>query len=108
MSSSEPDYFILQPQHTRPHCTSSIHPHCPYPMLCVLLQLASIVLQDFSTLVPYNSIMTSGSLVKDRCKEKSYNFLYAICAYLEFEDCSMLCPLTICCHVFHQECIDLW
>ncbi|WJX87793.1 hypothetical protein P8452_69947 [Trifolium repens] len=39
MSSSEPDYFIVQPQHTRPHCNSSIHPHCPYPMLCVLLQV---------------------------------------------------------------------
>ncbi|KAK2361647.1 RING/U-box superfamily protein [Trifolium repens] len=45
--------------------------------------------------------------VKDLRKEKSYSLECAICL-LEFEDDSMLRLLTICCHVFHQECIDLW
>lgn len=31
----------------------------------------------------------------------------AICL-LEFDDDSFLRLLTVCCHVFHQECIDLW
>ncbi|XP_039685062.1 RING-H2 finger protein ATL29 [Medicago truncatula] len=45
--------------------------------------------------------------VKDHRKEKSYSLECAICL-LEFEDDSMLRLLTICFHVFHQECIDLW
>ncbi|KAK7252490.1 hypothetical protein RIF29_36463 [Crotalaria pallida] len=46
------------------------------------------------------------SSVKDLRKE-SYSLECAICL-LEFEDDSMLRLLTFCCHVFHQECIDLW
>ncbi|KAJ1423070.1 Zinc finger, RING-type [Sesbania bispinosa] len=44
--------------------------------------------------------------VKDLRKEK-HSLECAICL-LEFEDDSMLRFLTVCCHVFHQECIDLW
>ncbi|CAI8584078.1 unnamed protein product [Vicia faba] len=47
------------------------------------------------------------SSVKDLREEKSYSLECAICL-MEFEDDSMLRHLTICCHVFHQECIDLW
>ncbi|KAE9596935.1 hypothetical protein Lal_00007597 [Lupinus albus] len=46
------------------------------------------------------------STVKDLRKEK-YSLECAICL-LEFEDDSVLRLLTVCCHVFHQECIDLW
>ncbi|XP_059640331.1 RING-H2 finger protein ATL29-like [Cornus florida] len=46
------------------------------------------------------------SSVKDFRKEK-YGLECAICL-LEFEDDSILRLLTLCCHVFHQECIDLW
>lgn len=44
--------------------------------------------------------------VKDLRKEK-HTLECAICL-MEFEDDSMLRLLTDCCHVFHQECIDLW
>ncbi|KAM5573415.1 RING-H2 finger protein ATL29-like [Rosa sericea] len=44
--------------------------------------------------------------VKDFRIEK-YGLECAICL-VEFEDDSMLRLLTACCHVFHQECIDLW
>lgn len=44
--------------------------------------------------------------VKDYRIEK-YGLECAICL-VEFEDDSMLRLLTACCHVFHQECIDLW
>ncbi|XP_061338233.1 RING-H2 finger protein ATL29-like [Gastrolobium bilobum] len=44
--------------------------------------------------------------VKDLRKEK-YSLECAICL-LEFEEDSMMRLLTVCCHVFHQECIDLW
>ncbi|XP_050907980.1 RING-H2 finger protein ATL29-like [Lathyrus oleraceus] len=47
------------------------------------------------------------SSVKYLREEKSCSLECAICL-LEFEDDSMLRHLTICCHVFHQECIDLW
>ncbi|OIW10669.1 hypothetical protein TanjilG_16041 [Lupinus angustifolius] len=60
--------------------------------------LDPLVLQTFPTF-PY-------STVKDLRKEK-YSLECAICL-LEFEDDSMLRFLTICSHVFHQECIDLW
>ncbi|CAL0314156.1 unnamed protein product [Lupinus luteus] len=56
------------------------------------------VLHTFPTF-PYSS-------VKDLRKEK-YSLECAICL-LEFEDDSVLRLLTVCCHVFHQECIDLW
>ncbi|KAK6934976.1 Zinc finger, RING-type [Dillenia turbinata] len=46
------------------------------------------------------------SSVKDFRGEK-YGLECAICL-LEFEDYSLLRLLAICCHVFHQECIDLW
>ncbi|CAJ1931132.1 unnamed protein product [Sphenostylis stenocarpa] len=45
--------------------------------------------------------------VKDLRKEKKYSLECAICL-VEFDDDSMLRLLTACCHVFHQECIDLW
>ena len=45
--------------------------------------------------------------VKDLRKEKNYSLECAICL-LEFEDDNMLRLLTICYHVFHKECIDLW
>lgn len=44
--------------------------------------------------------------VKDFRVEK-YGLECSICL-VEFEDDSMLRLLTACCHVFHQECIDLW
>ncbi|XP_059658786.1 RING-H2 finger protein ATL29 [Cornus florida] len=46
------------------------------------------------------------SSVKDLRKEK-YGLECAICL-VEFADDSVLRLLTTCCHVFHQECIDLW
>ncbi|KAE9613292.1 putative transcription factor C2H2 family [Lupinus albus] len=61
-------------------------------------RLDPLVLQTFPTF-PY-------STVKDIRKEK-YSLECAICLF-EFEDDSMLRLLTICFHVFHQECIDLW
>ncbi|XP_004509735.1 RING-H2 finger protein ATL29 [Cicer arietinum] len=45
--------------------------------------------------------------VKNLRLKKSYSLECAICL-TEFEDDSLLRLLTICCHVFHQECIDLW
>ncbi|KAL1370759.1 hypothetical protein AAHE18_01G083400 [Arachis hypogaea] len=52
------------------------------------------MLQTFPTFV-YSSVKDLRSL---EC---------AICL-LEFQDDSLIRLLTICCHVFHQECIDLW
>ncbi|KAK7317763.1 hypothetical protein RJT34_02257 [Clitoria ternatea] len=46
------------------------------------------------------------SSVKNLRKEE-YALECAICL-LEFEDDDMLRLLTLCCHVFHQDCIDLW
>ncbi|KAG8382500.1 hypothetical protein BUALT_Bualt05G0083700 [Buddleja alternifolia] len=46
------------------------------------------------------------SSVKGYRKEK-YGLECAICL-VEFEDNDVLRFLTTCCHVFHQECIDLW
>ncbi|KAL5791451.1 hypothetical protein ACOSP7_000045 [Xanthoceras sorbifolium] len=46
------------------------------------------------------------STVKDFRREK-YGLECAICL-AEFENDSMLRLLTVCYHVFHQECIDLW
>ncbi|XP_027083395.2 RING-H2 finger protein ATL29-like [Coffea arabica] len=46
------------------------------------------------------------SIVKDYRKEK-YGLECAICL-VEFGDDDLLRLLTTCCHVFHQECIDLW
>lgn len=47
--------------------------------------------------------------VKDLRNEnsKKYSLECAICL-VEFDEDSMLRLLTVCCHVFHQECIDLW
>ncbi|XP_040989614.1 RING-H2 finger protein ATL29-like [Juglans microcarpa x Juglans regia] len=56
------------------------------------------LIQSFPTIV-YSS-------VKDFRKEK-YGLECAICL-VEFEDDSLLRLLTVCYHVFHQECIDLW
>ncbi|KAK8599748.1 hypothetical protein V6N13_060429 [Hibiscus sabdariffa] len=38
---------------------------------------------------------------------EKYGFECAICLG-EFEDDHLLRLLTICCHVFHKECVDLW
>ncbi|XP_031247219.1 RING-H2 finger protein ATL29-like [Pistacia vera] len=46
------------------------------------------------------------STVKDFRREK-YGLECAICL-AEFEDNNLLRLLTVCYHVFHQECIDLW
>lgn len=46
------------------------------------------------------------STVKDLRKEK-YSLECAICLS-EFLDDDLLRLLTVCCHVYHQECIDLW
>ncbi|KAH7835787.1 hypothetical protein Vadar_029857 [Vaccinium darrowii] len=46
------------------------------------------------------------SSVKDYRKEK-YGLECAICLS-EFLDDDVLRLMTACCHVFHQECIDLW
>ncbi|XP_057975938.1 RING-H2 finger protein ATL29 [Malania oleifera] len=56
------------------------------------------IIQSFPTFV-YSSI-------KDFHHEK-YGLECAICLS-EFEDDDMLRLLTVCFHVFHQECIDLW
>ncbi|KAK7407150.1 hypothetical protein VNO78_08827 [Psophocarpus tetragonolobus] len=47
------------------------------------------------------------STVKDLRKENNYSLECAICL-LEFDNDSMLRLLTLCYHVFHQDCIDLW
>ncbi|CAL0311809.1 unnamed protein product [Lupinus luteus] len=60
--------------------------------------LDPLVLQTFPTF--------SYSTVKDLRKEK-YSLECAICL-LQFEDDSMLRFLTVCSHIFHQECIDIW
>ncbi|GMJ15104.1 Arabidopsis Toxicos en Levadura 29 [Hibiscus trionum] len=46
------------------------------------------------------------STVKEFRREK-YGLECAICLG-EFNDDDMLRLLTICCHVFHKECVDLW
>ncbi|KAK7307316.1 hypothetical protein VNO77_40257 [Canavalia gladiata] len=46
--------------------------------------------------------------IKDLRKEKNKCSLECAICLLEFEDHSMMRLLTICYHVFHQECIDLW
>lgn len=46
------------------------------------------------------------STVKDYTREK-YGLECAICL-VEFRSSDVLRLLTTCCHVFHQECIDLW
>lgn len=46
------------------------------------------------------------STVKDYTKER-YGLECAICL-VEFRSSDVLRLLTACCHVFHQECIDLW
>lgn len=46
------------------------------------------------------------SSIKQVCKEK-YGLECAICL-VEFEDDSLLRLLDDCCHVFHQQCVDLW
>ncbi|KAL8499684.1 hypothetical protein ACS0TY_019599 [Phlomoides rotata] len=46
------------------------------------------------------------STVKDYRAEK-FGLECAICL-LEFKDTDLLRLLPTCCHVFHQECIDLW
>ncbi|XP_073122433.1 RING-H2 finger protein ATL29-like [Henckelia pumila] len=48
----------------------------------------------------------SYSSVKDYRREK-YGLECAICL-VEFVDSDVLRLLTSCCHVFHEECIDLW
>ncbi|TKY70028.1 RING-H2 finger protein ATL29 [Spatholobus suberectus] len=45
--------------------------------------------------------------VKDLRREKKYSLECAICL-LEFDHDSVLRLLTVCCHVFHRECIDPW
>ncbi|KAD4384608.1 hypothetical protein R6Q59_011251 [Mikania micrantha] len=56
------------------------------------------VIRSFPTFIYSN--------VKDFRRE-SYGLECAICL-CEFEDDNVLRLLTKCCHVFHQECIDLW
>ncbi|CAK9173406.1 unnamed protein product [Ilex paraguariensis] len=56
------------------------------------------IIQSFPTF-PYSS-------VKDFRREK-YGLECAICL-CEFEDHNILRLVTSCCHVFHEECIDLW
>ncbi|KAK8560811.1 hypothetical protein V6N13_026246 [Hibiscus sabdariffa] len=46
------------------------------------------------------------STVKESRREK-YGLECAICLG-EFEDDDLLRLLTICCHIFHKECVDLW
>ncbi|KAI4328060.1 hypothetical protein L6164_020452 [Bauhinia variegata] len=60
--------------------------------------LDQLVLQHFPTFI-YSS-------VKEYRKHK-YGLECAICL-VEFEEESWLRLITICHHVFHQECIDLW
>ncbi|KAI9084901.1 hypothetical protein K1719_033074 [Acacia pycnantha] len=61
------------------------------------------LLQIFPTF-PYASVKEFQ--IKNN-NNKSYSLECAICL-LEFEEDSFLRLLTFCCHVFHQECIDLW
>ncbi|GAB4857846.1 hypothetical protein Ancab_015752 [Ancistrocladus abbreviatus] len=56
------------------------------------------IINSFPTF-PYNT-------VKEYRREK-YGLECAICL-CEFDDHDLLRLLTRCCHVFHQECIDLW
>ncbi|KAK8518505.1 hypothetical protein V6N13_027972 [Hibiscus sabdariffa] len=46
------------------------------------------------------------STLKESRREK-YNLECAICLG-EFKDDDLLRLLTICCHVFHKKCVDLW
>ncbi|XP_059441804.1 RING-H2 finger protein ATL29-like [Corylus avellana] len=68
------------------------------PDASVINGLDHSLIQSFPTFL-YSS-------VKDFRKEK-YGLECAICL-VEFEDDSLLRLLTVCYHVFHQECIDLW
>ncbi|KAK4263760.1 hypothetical protein QN277_029135 [Acacia crassicarpa] len=61
------------------------------------------LLQIFPTF-PYSSVK---EFQKNNNNNKSYSLECAICLF-EFEEDSFLRLLTFCCHVFHQECIDLW
>lgn len=63
-----------------------------------LLGLDPKIIQSFPTFIY--------STVKDYRKEK-YGLECAICL-VEFSNDDILRLLTSCCHVFHQECIDLW
>ncbi|KAG9140014.1 hypothetical protein Leryth_010538 [Lithospermum erythrorhizon] len=60
--------------------------------------LDPMIIQSFPTFT-YSS-------VKEYRKDK-FGLECAICL-LEFEDIDVLRLMTICCHVFHQECIDPW
>ncbi|KAL2233053.1 UNVERIFIED_CONTAM: RING-H2 finger protein ATL29 [Sesamum indicum] len=60
--------------------------------------LDPLIVQSFPTFIY--------STVKDYRKEK-YGLECAICL-VEFDASDVLRLLTACCHVFHQECIDLW
>ncbi|XP_054824946.1 RING-H2 finger protein ATL29-like [Prosopis cineraria] len=66
--------------------------------------LDQALLQIFPTF-PYSSVKEFQG--KNNKNNKSYSLECAICL-LEFEEDSFLRLLTVCCHVFHQECIDLW
>jgi hypothetical protein len=68
------------------------------PNASVINGLDLSLIQSFPTFL-YSS-------VKDFRKEK-YGLECAICL-VEFEDDSLLRLMTVCYHVFHQECIDLW
>ncbi|XP_073128957.1 RING-H2 finger protein ATL29-like [Henckelia pumila] len=60
--------------------------------------LDPVIIQSFPSFSYYS--------VKDYRREK-YGLECAICL-VEFVDSDVLRLLTSCCHVFHQECIDLW
>ncbi|KAL8053434.1 hypothetical protein ABFX02_05G070600 [Erythranthe guttata] len=62
------------------------------------LGLDPLIVQSFPTFLY--------STVKEYRKDK-YGLECAICL-IEFEGSDSLRFLTTCCHVFHQECIDLW
>ncbi|XP_028768193.1 RING-H2 finger protein ATL30-like [Neltuma alba] len=86
----------------RPTAENFVHQiHSPTGAASPIRGLDPALLQIFPTF-PYASVKE----IQGK-NNKSYSLECAICL-LEFEEDSFLRLLTVCCHVFHQECIDLW
>ncbi|KAL2525270.1 RING-H2 finger protein ATL29 [Abeliophyllum distichum] len=89
---------VLQPWHLR-HSPTGTPVGGPTASVTANNGLDTLIIQSFPTF--------KYSTVKDYRREK-YGLECAICL-VEFKDEDLLRLLTSCnCHVFHQECIDLW